>query len=72
MVDAYVSAENAAVPLSAPPVTRRWSRPDNDDADWRGGRYRSTEGRKKKRIGEMMKIRKRPRRGMERKKERKV
>ena len=72
MAKVHVSAENAAVPLSAPSVTSRWSQPDNGNADWRGGRYRSTEGRKKKQIGEMMKIRKRPWRGMERKKERKV
>jgi len=62
MAKVYVSAENAAVPLSAPSVTSRWSQPDNDNADWRGGRYRSTEGRKKKRIGEMRKITKHPRR----------
>ena len=47
MAKVHVSAENAAVPLSAPSVTSRWSQPDNGNADWRGGRYRSTEGRKK-------------------------
>ncbi len=45
MVNVYVSAEIAAVPLSAPSVTSRWSRPDNDSADWREGVIVLTERR---------------------------